>query len=103
MTFKWDRYHVDNVDEPDICEADDGAYVLAEDAINREAVNAAEIATLKVQLKGAREAFLNQSARLIKANGIIDEVHSWVVCAPICSSDDFMQNVDRIIEITEPK
>lgn len=52
MTFKWDR--LDIVDPCRLVEtepADDGEYVLAEDAINREAVNADKIRTLEVRLK----------------------------------------------------
>lgn len=54
MTFQWERFDVtadcigsETYEVPDA----EGEYVKAEDAINREAVNAAEIATLKVQLK----------------------------------------------------
>jgi len=61
MTYVWDRFDIDVLDnhgwntyseKP----ASDGAYVKAEDAINREAVNAAKIATLEAQLKIAQEA-----------------------------------------------
>lgn len=53
MTFLFKRY-----DKPEICsdaddfiEARDGDWVCAQDAINREAVNAAKIATLEAQIR----------------------------------------------------
>lgn len=58
-TFKWNRLDVgcgsvSNI-RPDMwCHPDaEGEYVLAEDAINREAVLQAQIRTLEVQLKDA--------------------------------------------------
>lgn len=33
---------------------------------------------------------------------IIDEVHSWAVCACISTPEDMMQNIPRIVEITTP-
>jgi len=56
MTYVWDRFDIDVLDnygwntyseKP----ASDGVYVKAEDAINREAVNADKIRLLEVQLK----------------------------------------------------
>ena len=32
----------------------------------------------------------------------LSEVHSWIVCAPIASAEDILQNAQRIIEITTP-
>lgn len=73
MTFKFDRYDVEPVAlrEALACgtsriDRDDGTYVLAEDAINREAVNADKIRLLEVQLKEAKLA-------LAKAQSDIDE------------------------------
>ena len=34
--------------------------------------------------------------------GIVDEVHSWAVCACIATPEDMMQNIPRIVEITRP-
>ena len=34
---------------------------------------------------------------------IIDEVHSWIVCAPIASPEEMMQNAERIALITSPE
>jgi hypothetical protein len=65
MTFIFDRYHVDTVDEPDIEETSDGEYVLAEDAINREAVNADRIRLLEVQLKEAKAACPSNKAAAV--------------------------------------
>lgn len=33
---------------------------------------------------------------------IIDEVHSWIVCAAIASPEDMMQSAERIAKITTP-
>ena len=53
--------------------ASDGAYVMAEDAINREAGLKAEIATLQAQLKDARAfARLARGAALEDAAQIAD-------------------------------
>jgi hypothetical protein len=70
MTFIFDRYHVDTVDEPDIEEASDGEYVLAEDAINREAVNADRIRLLEVQLKEAKAALASNKAAAVAAEPV---------------------------------
>lgn len=62
-TFVYDRYHVagtpDNDYEYDIevTPESDGTWVKAEDAINREAVNADRIRTLELQLKQREEHF----------------------------------------------
>lgn len=33
---------------------------------------------------------------------IVDETHSWIVCAAIASPEDMTQNFKRIAEITSP-
>lgn len=33
---------------------------------------------------------------------IINEIHSWIVCAAITTPEDMAQNFDRICEITMP-
>lgn len=35
-------------------------------------------------------------------NSVIDEVHSWAVCAAIATTDDLMQNIGRIVDISAP-
>ena len=52
MTYEWKRWDVDEGGHATV-EAE-GEFVLAEDAINREAVNADKIRTLEVQLKEAK-------------------------------------------------
>lgn len=42
---------------------------------------------------------MDEVARL---RSIIDEIHSWVVCAAIAYPDDMAQNFPRIAEITDP-
>lgn len=37
-----------------------------------------------------------------KQREIIEEVHSWIVCACIASAEDMMQSAERIAEITGP-
>jgi len=37
-----------------------------------------------------------------RLRAIISEVHSWAGCASIATPEDMMQNIDRIIEITNP-
>lgn len=62
MTFKWNRMDVIGVEYKGeettvhVVAADDGSYVRAFEAINREAVNADRIRTLELQLKEARQA-----------------------------------------------
>lgn len=55
-TFKWARLHVviHGCAGRTLMDHDEGEFVFAEDAINREAVNAAKIHTLETQLKAAR-------------------------------------------------
>jgi len=38
-----------------------------------------------------------------KHRAIIDEVHNLAVCASITTPEDMMQNIQRILEITDPK
>lgn len=79
MTFKWNRIDIDVLDnygydgyseKP----SDDGTFVRAEDAINREAVNAAEIATLKAQLKQSKADLSFVRAQYEDAQDYIDEL-----------------------------
>ncbi|MCB1865147.1 MAG: hypothetical protein KDG50_06925 [Chromatiales bacterium] len=42
------------------------------------------------------------SQEIDRLKGIIGEVHSWIVCAPISTAHDMMGNATRIIEITSP-
>lgn len=39
---------------------------------------------------------------ILQLKAKLDEVHSWIVCAPIATAEDMMQNAPRIIEITAP-
>jgi hypothetical protein len=114
MTFKWNRHRIGTIDPWEAIDDAEGEFVYAEDAINREAVNAAEIATLKAQLKAANKTNVDlfDAAKaeqeknrhdIRELKKIVWEVHSWAVCAPIASADDMMQNIGRIIAITEPK
>ena len=41
-------------------------------------------------------------AEIDRLRSIVDEVHAWAVCAPICTDSDMMGNIERIIEITSP-
>ena len=52
MTFLWKR--LDYGEREGEYDDAEGRYVLAEDAINREAVNEAKIRTLEVQLKDTK-------------------------------------------------
>lgn len=81
MTYKWTRYDVEAVSlrgGTSLTNRDDGEYVFAEDAINREAVNAAEIATLKVQLKEAKERGDREYAIAEMRRKKLDEVYKIV-------------------------
>jgi hypothetical protein len=40
--------------------------------------------------------------RVREQREIIDEVHSWIVCACIANAEDMMQSAERIAEITSP-
>lgn len=53
--------------------------------------------------KKLADALAEQLAEVTRQQQIIDEVHSWIVCAPIATPDDMMQNAQRIIDITGPK
>lgn len=33
---------------------------------------------------------------------VVEEVHAWIVCAPIATPEDMMQAAPRIAEITAP-
>lgn len=50
-----------------------------------------------------RNGRLEALEKLAKAEAVIAEVHSWIVCAGIASAEDMMQNASRIEEITRPK
>jgi hypothetical protein len=52
---RFDVAHTSGFDDLDVTAASDGRYVLAEDAINREAVLKARIRTLETQLKDRKE------------------------------------------------
>jgi hypothetical protein len=39
--------------------------------------------------------------RVVVLEARLEEVHSWAVCAPIATDADMMQNINRIVEITE--
>lgn len=41
----------------------------------------------------------NEVARL---RSIIDEIHSWIVCACIATAEDMAGNFERVAEITDP-
>ncbi|MFL9902164.1 hypothetical protein PQR71_29180 [Paraburkholderia fungorum] len=65
-SFVYDRFDINSYDEGYGQEHEeiprgDGKYVLAEDAINREAVLQAQIRTLEVQLKDARALYESAS------------------------------------------
>ncbi|HDR9163642.1 TPA: hypothetical protein QDB28_004046 [Burkholderia vietnamiensis] len=55
-TFAFNRFDIDKYDSNGRIPAADGDYVLAEDAINRDAVQSAKIRTLEMQLKDALAA-----------------------------------------------
>lgn len=38
----------------------------------------------------------------LRLKRIIAEIHSWIVCAPIATAEDMMQNASRIVEISDP-
>jgi hypothetical protein len=42
-------------------------------------------------------------AEIVRLRGVVDEVHSWIVCAPIATAEDMMQSAEHIMEITAPK
>jgi hypothetical protein len=82
MTFKFGRYDIEPIDFGTNgtmrINRDDGEYVLAEDAINREAVNEAKIRTLEVQLKDARLALHRVQGHLVRKNRALVEVKNIV-------------------------
>lgn len=40
--------------------------------------------------------------RIDELEAVVSEVHSWIVCAPIATPEDMMQNANHIIAITGP-
>lgn len=43
------------------------------------------------------------NSEISRLRAIISEVHSWIVCHPITTSFDMMQNAKRIEQITNPE
>ena len=39
---------------------------------------------------------------ILQMQAKLDEVHSWIVCAPIATAEDMVQNAERIELITRP-
>lgn len=84
MTFKWNRLDVccgtvSNVRlEMHQVEDAEGEYVLAQEAIDREAVNADKIRTLEVQLKEARLRANRLDRLLSQKNQALVEVREIV-------------------------
>jgi len=71
MTWQFKRYDIEATPhDPEYryvhVPAGDGAHVSAEDAINREAVNADRIRLLEVQLKEARNAALEEAQKTVE-------------------------------------
>ena len=50
----------------------------------------------------AAQVIQYQDGEIKRLKGIVDEVHSWIVCACIASAEDMMQSADHICEITAP-
>ncbi len=49
---------------------------------------------------------ISRNEEVDKLKEIINEVHSWIVCTPLATAEDMMQNAERIELITnleEPK
>ena len=93
MTFEWRRVDVnynyecdDNIEQIDSA---DGTYVLAEDAIKREAVNEAKIRTLKVLFKDAKAALASNKAAAV------------AVGEPITSENCSQRITDMLMECVE--
>lgn len=78
MTFKWERRKIESVDPWDEVEDDEGEFVRAEDAINREAVNTAEIATLKARLKESQLQLHRVRGHLMRKNRALVEIRKTV-------------------------
>ena len=80
MTFKFDRYDIEPIDFGTNgtmrINRDDGEYVLAEDAINREAVNEAKIRTLETQLKCAKRELGRVNLLLSQKNQALIEIRA---------------------------
>lgn len=57
--------------------------------------------TLKVVMQDVKIATLEVENKRLE--GIVSEVHSWIVCAAITTPEDMAGNFDRIAEITTPK
>lgn len=55
-TFQFDRFDVDTSGTGEVWAAGDGEWIKAQDALDREKVNADRIRVLEVQLKEARNA-----------------------------------------------
>lgn len=49
------------------------------------------------------EEIARLKAEVERFRAIVDEVHSWAVCAAIASPEDMAQNFPHIVEITGPK
>lgn len=83
MTFTWNRFDIEapsaNPDNLyDHIGASDSHYVLAEDAINREAVNADKIRTLEVQLKETKRAMHLANAHLEHKNKLLVQLKKLI-------------------------
>jgi hypothetical protein len=74
MTHVFKRYEPDS--DCSDHERDDGFYVRAEDAINREAVNEAKIRTLEVQLKEAKAQLHRVRTHLMRKNKALVEIRN---------------------------
>lgn len=80
MTFQFKRY-----DPPTSCsqaddwiEAGDGEWVAAQDAINREAVNAAKIDALQTQLKEAKLQLHRVRGHLVRKNRALIDIRNTI-------------------------
>lgn len=63
-------------------------------------------AILKATAVPQQELTLHEQKMLAEAIlgllAVVQEVHSWIVCAPIATPEDMMQSAPRIAEITAP-
>lgn len=81
-TFVFERFDMECLDEYDMLvtskESSDGAWVKADDAINREAVLTDKIRLLEVQLKEARLEYHRVAALLMRKNKALVEIRDIV-------------------------
>jgi hypothetical protein len=95
-TFQFERFDIDPNDAHERIPAADGAYVYADDAIDREAVLQAQIRTLETQLKDARAfAHLARDAALEEAASIAENSFVYATTTAQCIAKNIRQKKEK--------